>query len=55
MIDPGSFFLGMLAGALAVFGLTGLALWFLDVKRAVVEGTPIQGDGIERAKRRGDL
>jgi hypothetical protein len=29
--------------------------WFLDVRRAVVEGTQLQGEGLERMKRRGEL
>ncbi len=46
---------GVVLGALLVFVLTGLAVWFLDVSRAVREGTQLEGEGIERAKKRGDL
>ena len=46
---------GVVLGALLVFVLTGLAVWLLDVSRAVREGTQLEGDGIERAKKRGDL
>lgn len=47
--------IGCLIGAVTVFGLAGLAWFFIDVRRAVTEGTQLQGDGLERAKRRGDL
>lgn len=51
----GAFLLGCLVGACGVFVLTGLAFWFLEVRRGVIEGTQLDGDGIERAKKRGEL
>ncbi len=46
---------GCVFGAVGVFVLAALAVWFDQVRRALREGTPLAGEGIERAKRRGDL
>lgn len=53
--EVGCFLIGCLAGAIATFGLAGLAWFFIDVRRAVVEGSQLDGEGIERMKRRGEL
>lgn len=53
--EMGCLLVGMLLGAVLVLGLAGLAWFLVDVRRAVREGTPIEGDGIERARRRGEL
>jgi len=47
--------LGIGLGALLVPGLTGLWLVWREWRSAFREGTPIVGEGLERAKRRGDL
>lgn len=54
-IDPASLLIGALGGAgmtlLLTFVAAGVTVW----RQGWSEGTPIQGEGIERAKRRGDL
>ena len=51
--EIGYLLVGALIGACGVFILTGLALWFVDVRRAVVEGNRhLDGVELERAKRR---
>ncbi len=49
----GTFLLGCLVGACGVFVLSGLAIWFVDVRRAVSEG-PLRGDEMERNRKRGE-
>lgn len=44
---------GVAIGAIGVFGLAGVAIYLDNVRRRV--GAPLVGDGIERAKKRGDL
>lgn len=53
--EVGCFLIGCVVGALGSFGLAGLAWFFVDVRRAVVEGPPIEGEGIERMRKRGEL
>lgn len=52
MIDAGSFLIGCAAGASAVFFVAIFALGVGAWRTAWREGTVIQGDGIERNKRR---
>lgn len=37
------------------FVVAAVAVWFGQWRAAWREGTPIDGEGLERAKRRGDL
>ncbi len=48
----GIFLIGCLVGALGVLVLTGLALYFVDMRRALREGEMLEGDGLERLKKR---
>ena len=51
--EIGYLFVGILVGACGVFILAGLAPWFVDVRRVVVEGNRhLDGIELERAKRR---
>ncbi len=47
-----AFLLGMVAGVFVLLAATGMLLAVRDWREAVREGTPLDGDGIERAKRR---
>ena len=47
-----AFLLGAFTGACAVFLLSGLALWFVDVRRAIREGTELDGTEFERNRKR---
>jgi hypothetical protein len=49
------FLIGCLVGAVGVLVLTALAWFLIDVRRAVVEGTPISGEELERNRKRGTL
>ena len=58
MSDPGivaAFLIGTFVGVLLVPFVAGVWLWWREVRAAVREGTPIEGEALERAKRRGDL
>lgn len=46
---------GGILGVVLLMALTGLLIWVLEVRSAVREGTALVGDGIERAKKRGEL
>jgi hypothetical protein len=52
---PAAFLAGCLVGVLAVLVLTGLALWFVEVRRGLREGDEISGEELERNRKRGDL
>ena len=47
-----AFLVGCLVGAFGVFLLSGLALWFVDVRAAIREGSEIDGAEMERNRRR---
>lgn len=49
------FLFGCGVGVGLSFVATWLVIGFNDWRRAVREGTPLIGEGIERNKRRGDL
>ncbi len=58
MGDPGvvaAFLIGWATGVLSVPFAAGVYLWWSELRAAVREGTPIEGEGLERAKRRGEL
>lgn len=46
------FLWGNISGACLVFILAGVAWWFVDVRRAVREGTPLIGEAMERNRKR---
>lgn len=54
MTDPGliaAFLLGATSGAVGVLIATGVIAFFVDV-RDVVRGAPLNGEGMERNRRR---
>ena len=46
------FLFGMVAGVFVLLAATGMLLAVRGMREAVREGTQLDGDGIERAKRR---
>lgn len=46
---------GIVIGVALSFVATWLALGFVEWRRGLREGTPIVGEALERAKKRGDL
>ena len=58
MGDPGlvvAFLVGCLVGAFLPFAGFGLVLAAREYRQAWREGTPIEGEAMERARRRGEL
>ena len=58
MSDPGLVAALLFAYALGVIttpALVGVWVWWKDLHAAVREGTPLVGEELERAKRRGDV
>lgn len=47
-----AFLVGCLVGSCLVFVLAGLAMYLLDVRRAIREGTIVEGEAIERNRKR---